>query len=1015
MTNYYLLVKRFLPVLFLVSCFTMVLGQERAVTGKVTSADDGSSVPGVNILEKGTNNGTVSDLDGGFKLSVGNNAVLVFSFVGYSTQEVVVGAQSVLNVSMQSDVTALQEVVVVGYGTQEKKDVTGVVAAVDNKNFNKGLIVSPDQLIAGKIAGVQVTPNSGEPGSGGTVRIRGGTSINASNDPLYVVDGIPLDVGGSAQVSGARNPLNFINPNDIETFTVLKDASAAAIYGSRAANGVIIITTKRAKAGDAVKVTYDGFFSSSQIVKKLNVLDGPQYRELVALVSPSKTSQLYDNDASVTNKTNTDWQNQMLQTAVGQSHNIGFSGGTDKAGIRASIGYLDQNGIIKTSSTKRTSFSLNFNQKALNDNLLIEANVKGSETRDRYNNGTISGAYDMAPTQPVYDTAKVPQYGGYWEWASVPLGTKNPVANNNMAQSQGTTYRMLGNVRFDYKLDNLIPGLRANLNLGMDGTSAQRQYFAPSNLRAEAVNSFPGQTQTEGTFRLNRLVEFYLNYAKAMPNLDSKFDVTGGYSWQNFNSNNSGYTASGLTSNAYGFYNPGVSTRRDVYAGNTENRLISFFGRINYSMKDKYLLTVNLRQDGSTRFGPTNRWAFFPSAAFGWRIYDEDFASSLKNVFSDLKFRVGWGINGNQEIGNYAYIPNYTPTNGFAEYPFGTSYISPIRPIAVDPNLKWEQTESLNVGLDFGLLKGRLSGSVEYYNKNTKDMLFVVNVAAGTLPGDRVLTNIGKVNNHGIELTLNGVAIDSKDLRWDIGFNVSANYNKIEALDGVDNATFQGYPTGGISGGLSNTVQILKVGYPVNAFRLYDHLKDAAGKPLVDGVDWNKDGVVDLKDIYKDVNGDGQVNDQDRVPNALSYPAPKVIMGLTSTLTYKGFDFSFTLRSNLGGQVYNNVISSKGYLNRINELNPQNLPVAALQTNFVSPQYLSNYYLENATFLRMDNITLGYTVNQINKAKIRVYGTIQNAFVISKYTGLDPEVVNGIDNNLYPRARTYVFGLSIGL
>lgn len=1018
MTSFYLSVRRNLTVVLLLLSLA-AWAQERTVSGKVTSADDGSGVPGVNVLEKGTSNGTTTDMDGNFRINVSSeNSVLSFSFIGYTTQEVTVGAQTVINVSLASDITTLSEVVVVGYGQQEKRDVTGVVAEVKSTSFNKGSILSPDQLIAGKIAGVSITPNSGEPGVGGTVRIRGGTSINASNDPLYVIDGVPLEttgIPGINNVPGSRNPLNFINPNDIETFTVLKDASAAAIYGSRAANGVIIITTKRGKAGET-KVTYDGFVSQSEITRKLNLLDGPQFREVVDLYFPSKTPLLYDNDASITNKTNTNWQDQMLRTAMGQSHNIGITGGTDKTQIRASLGYLNQDGIIKNSGSKRTSFALGLDNKMLNDKLKIQVNVKGSETKDSYNSGSIGTTYDFAPSQPVYDTAKAPLYGGYWEWGSVPLGTKNPVADNTLSTNFGTSYRGLGNMKFDYDFSDWVPGLTSTLNLGIDITSAQRNYFAPSYLRSQAVQSFPGNVQNETVQRINKLLEFYVNYSKTISSIDAKFDVTGGYSYQNFASTDNGYTGSGTTTDVFGINNPSVATgKREIYANNLTNRLISFFGRVNFSVKDKYLLTVNMRQDGSTRFGSSNRWGFFPSVALGWRIYDEDFFSSLQDVFSDLKLRASYGINGNQEIPNYLYLTTYGTTNGFAEYPFGTGFASPIRPVAVDPNLKWEETSSLNVGLDFGLLKGRLTGSIEIYNKDTKDLLFTKNVPGGTNVGDQVLTNVGKVNNNGFELTLNGVAIDRGDMHWDLGLNFSMNVNKVTALDGVDDPGFQGYPAGFISGGIGNSVQVLKVGYPINTFRLYQHKTGADGKPLVDGVDWNNDGVVDLKDMYVDVNGDGIVSDLDRQPNALAYPAPKAQLGLTSNFTWKNIDFTFTLRSNMGGQVYNNVQSSKGYLNRIIELVPQNVTTATLNANFRSPQYLSNYYLEDATFIRVDNITLGYTVKQVKNARIRVYATIQNAFVWSNYTGLDPEVLNGIDNNLYPRSRTYVFGLSIGL
>lgn len=1015
MTSFYLSVRRNLTVVLLMLSLA-AWAQERTVSGRITASEDGSAVPGVNVVEKGTSNGTTSDMDGNFKINVtSGDAVLSFSFIGFVSQEVTVGNQTTINVSLQSDVTTLSEVVVVGYGQQEKRDVTGVVAEVKSTLFNKGAIVAPDQLIAGKIAGVQITPNSGEPGTGGTVRIRGGTSINASNDPLYVIDGVPLDITG---VAGARNPLNFINPNDIETFTVLKDASAAAIYGARAANGVVMITTKRGKAGEA-KVTYDGFYSQSEITKKMNLLDGPQFREAVDLFFPSRTPLLYDYnlvESATVKKTNTAWQDQVLQTAVGQSHNVGFSAGTEKAQVRASFGYLDQQGIIKTSSTKRTSFSLNVDQYFMNNKLKVESSIKASETKDYYNGGGIGQAYDMAPSQPVYDTAAAPQWGGYWEWSSVPLGSKNPVATIDMTKSQGVVYRGIGSIRFDYNFEDVVPGLNADLNLAVDVTSGIRNFFQPTNLWARTGPNpgYPGITQTDNTNRINKLLEFYVRYEKSLASLDGKFDVTGGYSYQNFSQGGNGYTADSLTTDIYGFYKPEVAGRVIPYNVLNENRLISFFGRVNFSMKDKYLVTVNMRSDGSTRFGPANRWGFFPSAAFGWRIYNEDFFASLQNIFSDMKVRVSWGINGNQEIGNYAYLPVFTGTNGLAEYPFGSIYISPVKPNAVDPNLKWEETTSLNLGLDFGLLKGRLTGSMEYYNKDTKDLLFTVNVPAGTLTGDKVLTNIGSVNNKGFELTLNGVAIDKSDLRWDIGFNISMNRSEVTELDGNDDPNFQGYPTGGISGGLSNTIQVLKVGYPVNTFRVYEHINGPDGKPLTDGVDWNGDGLANDLDMYVDANGDGILNDLDRRPDALAYPQPKWFLGVTSNTTWKNFDFSFTLRGNLGGQVYNNVVSSKGYLNRIVELVPTNLVTDALNTNFKAPQYFSNYYLEDATFVRMDNITLGYTVQKLAAMKIRLYATVQNAFVWSKYKGLDPEVVNGIDNNLYPRARTYVFGINIG-
>ncbi|RAW01215.1 SusC/RagA family TonB-linked outer membrane protein [Pseudochryseolinea flava] len=970
------------------------------ITGTVKSADDGTGLPGVSVVEKGTNNGTVTDSEGRFSIQVPENSTLVFSFVGYSTQEASVTGRSVVDIDLQSDITALSEVVVVGYGQQEMKDVTGVVTAITTESFNRGAIVAPEQLISGKIAGVQVTQNSGEPGGGLTVRVRGGTSINAGNDPLYVIDGVPVDNVG---YPGGRNPLNFLNPNEIESFTVLKDASAAAIYGSRAANGVIIITTKKGKAGSAATVTYDGFYSISKVTKELDVLDAAQFTEVVAQYFPNRLGELSEN-------TSTNWQDELLQDGITQSHNISVSGGGEKTGIRASVGYVDQTGTITKSGTTRTTFAVNANQKLFDDKLSIDANLKVAETKDRYNGAGIGAAYAFAPTQPIYDEDS--EYGGYFEWSS-PQGAQNPIAIQDLTKHIGKVYRGLGNLQFDYRFDNLLPGLRANLNLGADIINAQRRFFQPTYLKAQATASAPGQVDIETTNRMNKLIEYYFNYVKEFS--FGKIDATAGYSWQDFTVNRSGLTARGLTTNDYGYENPSVGDpeRTVVFADPQENRLISFFGRVNYSWKDKYLVTVNYRRDGSSRFGESNRWGSFPSAAFAWRISDEDFFTGLKNTFADFKFRASYGINGNQEIGNYLYIPTYTATNGFAEYPFGDEFVSPIKPTAVDRDIKWEETASLNIGLDFGLLQGRLTGSVEFYNKKTTDLLFVVNTPAGTAPGDRVLTNIGSVRNRGVELSLEAVAIDKGDLRWNVGFNISTNKNEIISLDGTDDPAFQGYETGGIAGGVGSNIQILKVGNPVNAYRVFEHLKTEDGKLALDGVDYNHDGVADLKDMYADLNGDGNVNDQDRVPT--ESPNPKVLLGLTSNLTYKNFDLGFTLRGSIGNYVYNNVASANGAINILGANQVlTNIPSSALETGFSNFQLSSDHYLEDGSFLRMDNLTLGYRIEKLKQAKIRVYGTIQNLFILTNYSGMDPEIPSGIDNNVYPRSRTFLVGVNVG-
>jgi TonB-dependent starch-binding outer membrane protein SusC len=997
MRNLYL-TKKVLPFLLLL-CSMQVWAQTTKVTGRVTSGDDGTGLPGVSILEKGTTNGTVSDAEGNYSLSVSANGVLVFSFVGYATQEVNVAGRTAIDIVLESDVTALGEIVVIGYGQQEKKDVTGVITAVSSEQFNKGAIVAPEQLITGKVAGVQIVNNSGEPGAAAAIRIRGGTSINASNEPLFVIDGVPVDNAG---FPGGRNPLNFINPNDIETFTVLKDASASAIYGARAANGVIIITTKKGISG-APKVTYDGFYSVAKVANRLEVLNGQQFRDVVAAKAPGRLGLLasgYD----------TDWQDQIFQTAKGQSHALTVSGGTEKTSYRTSFSYLQQDGVIKTSATERINFGVALTQKAFNDKLLVELNFKGAQTRDWYNGGGIGGALAFAPTQPIYDANS--EWGGYWEWDN-DLGTKNPVAENNLTKHNGKAFRGIGNVQLEYKI---LDGLSAKLNLATDIVNSSRRLFRPSFLRSEYSNN--GTVEYEYLTRSNPLLEYYMNYVREI-GAEGKLDVMAGYSYQSFDAQRTGSNNRNLNTDIYGYWNPSPAQEVRPYSDIQQSRLISFFGRVNFGYKDKYLLTVNLRRDGSSRFSKDEQWGLFPSAALAWRVIDEPFMASLANTFSDLKLRIGGGVNGNQEIQNYSGEPTFTSGDSFTMYQFGEVFYGTIRPNGYKP-LKWEQTTSINAGIDFGLLDGRLTGTLDAYEKVTDDLIFMVGVPAGANLSNRVLDNIGELKNRGIELALDAVVIDKGDFSWNVGFNASINRNKIVRLDGDDDPSFKGYEAGGIAGGVGSNIQILKVGESINTFRVYRHLKDDNGDLRVDYIDYNEDGTLDLADMYADLNGDNVVNDEDRLP--YKNANPKLMFGLSSTLKYKKFDFNFTLRANTGNYVYNNVASSSAYYNRvITELVPQNMPTSVLETNFNRQQLFSDYYIEDASFLRMDNITVGYTIPKIsNGINARVYATGQNVFVLSDYSGVDPEIgynngySSGIDNNLYPRPRTLVIGVSLG-
>lgn len=999
---------RWLAVLAILTMGQWVMAQ-RTITGTVTDAQTKEPLIGANILVAGTSIGTITEFDGTFSLSVPTTATtLEFSYTGYTTQQVALTASNVVDVALQAG-QVLDEVVVIGYGSVRKDDATGVVAAVSAKDFNRGAIVSADQLIAGKVAGVQIASNSGEPGGQTTIRVRGGTSVNAGNEPLYVIDGVPIDntpvnPGG---FSNGRNPLNFLNPNDIETFTVLKDASATAIYGSRGANGVVLITTKKGKAGSAGRITYDGYVNTASISGQPDILDPQAFRNVVTFKAPSRIEQLGSSE--------TNWYDEILQTSTGQSHNLSLTGGAENIGYRASVGYQNLTGILRASETERTNFALNINNNLLDGKLQFNANLKGAFTKDQFDPGVIGSAWTFDPTQAIYDPANT-IYAGYNEYG-VSLAPRNPVSATEQVQDFGRSFRSLGNIELTYNL-GFIPGLSAKVNAGYDINNGKRERFQPTTFARASAAPDPeaGELRNENYTRTSSLLETYLNYKREISSTQ-RIDLVAGYSYQDFKAEYPSFRAFGLETDIFGLNSTRPATQFESNTSIVNNRLISFFGRANYSINDKYLFTATVRRDGSTRFGEANRWGWFPSAAFAWRILEEDFAQGLAGIFSDLKLRLGWGITGNQEIGDFRYLSTYSLSDFRARYQFGDVFVTTARPNGYDANLKWEETASYNIGLDFGFGNGKFSGAIEYYLKETSDLLFTVNVPAGTNLTDRVLTNIGKVRNQGIELTLNATVLNTRDVNWNLGFNAAFNNNEVVAIDGISE---QGVLVGGISGGVGNNVQILQVGSPVNSFFLFQHKIGADGLPLRDDVDHNDNGTTavngDLSDIYEDLNGDGIVNDLDK--RVINQPAPKAIFGLTSGFSYKNFDLAFTLRASVGNYIYNNNASNYGYFDRLT-LNPNyvnNLHTSVLETKFQRPQYFSDYYLEDASFIRMDNMTLGYTLNGKSVfSTIRLYATAQNLFVLTKYTGLDPEVGNGIDNNPYPRARGFIFGLSLGL
>lgn len=1009
--NFALLQRLSLAVFLTLLCQWAIA--QRTITGLVTDANTGEPLIGANVLIVGTSSGTITDFDGTYSLTLTADArELTFSYTGYQSQTIAIGSSNVLDVVLAAG-EYLEEVVVVGYGTVTKKDKTGAVNAVTSDEFNKGAIVSVDNLIAGKVAGVQVVSNSGEPGAQNSIRIRGGTSINAGNEPLYVIDGVPIDnsAHNPGGFSSGRNPLNALNPSDIEEFTVLKDASATAIYGSRGANGVIIITTKKGKAGDAGKISYDGWLSLAQPIAVPDLLSTEEFIAAAKANALASKLKLIDTSGNVS----TDWYDQVIQNAMGQSHNLSFTGGAGGLGYRFSLGYLDQDGIVKTSNTQRTSFSFNLNHKLLNDNLKVDVNVKAAQTKDRFDPGVIGNALAFAPTQPIYDEGN--EWGGYWEWDD-DLGVKNPVAKLDLVQDYGQSVRSIGNIQFDYSLP-WIEGLSAKLNLGYDLSKGDRKSFQPSFLRQQYANN--GEIRVENYSRSSGILETYLNYLKEFGT--SRLDFTAGYSYQDFISEFPAFRAWDLNSNLLGFNNPAPANEFSTTNSVLQNRLISFFGRANYSLLDRYLFTVTVRRDGSSRFGPENRWGTFPSAAIGWRILEEGFMEGAKGIFSDLKLRVGYGITGNQEIGDYRYLRTYTFGDAFAQYQFGNEFITTLRPNGVDPNLKWEETASYNIGLDYGFLNGRINGSIEYYYKKTDDLLFEVTVPAGSNLTNVILTNIGSVQNTGLEFLINATAVSGPSFTWDLGFNAAFNRNEILQLDQFDDPSFIGYPTGGIAGAVGNNIQILRVGFPVQSFFVYEQLYDEDGNPHIDGIDYNEDGLKNLLDRYVDQNDDGLINNFDKRP--FNKPAPDLILGLTSTMYIGNLDLSFTVRGAVGNYVYNNVASTTGNYNRLNELTPNNMTASVLESNFKAPQYFSDYYIEDGSFARLDNLTLGYTINASKKFNLRLYATGQNLLLLTKYTGLDPEIGNisnsnssprfGIDDNIYPRARAFLFGVNINL
>ena len=971
-------------------------GQTGSITGVVVDSASRQPLAGVTVIVGDVRTRTAPD--GGFTMTginAGDRTVRAI-FIGYAattrTVNVATGATARITIEMAARAVALSEMVVTGYGQQRAASLTGSVQSVSSDEFNAGRVVSPEQLIAGKVPGVQIV-DTGEPGGGISIRIRGGSSVTSSNEPLFVVDGVPLVVGGG--LSAGRNPLNFLNPSDIENITVLKDASATAIFGSRGANGVIMIETKRGKQGS--HMSYTGSISSSQVAKTADILSVDQFRTAVAANAPANVAKL--------GNTTTDWTDLIEQSAMGQEHNLAFSGGAGTGRYRISAGYLDQKGVIEASKTRRMSGAVNYDQNLFRDRLSIRANLKGSRTDDRFTPGGVVGsAYAFAPTQPVTDPTGA--NGGFYEWPD-PLSPTNPVALLTLNSDKGRTDRSVGDIEAKYQIP-AIQDLFATLRLGYDVIDVERNIFSPGNLRPTGGGA---RIEKRNNSFSSPLLDTFLNYARPLGGTNSNLDLTAGYSWQQTHADNSSFVASGLASDLLGPNGVPTANKTETFLDIQESKLASFFARMNYSMNDTYFVTLAVRKDGSSRFGEDHQWGTFPSAAVAWRIGNQSVLDMVPGL-SELKFRASWGQNGNQEFGNYRAFSDYVIGDAFSQAQFGNSYISTIRPSAADPGIKWEQTTSTNLGFDYGFLQNRVNGSIDYYWKKTDDLIFNVPVAAGTNLSNFVTTNIGSLKNQGLELNLNAQVLQAgkNGLNWNTNWNASTNANKLVRVNSVGTGD-EKIQVGGIAGGVGVNIEVLQPGHPINSFFVYRH-KMENGLPIYK--DTNNDGAINENDLYIDQNGDGHINQDDRV--AFHSPAPKWILGHTSYATWRDLDFGFTLRANLGNYVYNNVASNQGYYSALRGATPNNLHASVLKTNFVDPQYFSDYYVEDASFLRLDNVSIGYTLHSMRVPEgTRIFGTAQNLFTITKYSGVDPLAgINGIDNNIYPRARTFTAGVTVG-
>lgn len=1027
-------------------CGMTAMGQT-TITGTVVDAATGETIIGANIIVKGTTVGTITDFDGNFSLNCKVGDLLQISYMGYKPVEI--AAKNSMKVSLEEDNEQLDEVVVVGYGVVKKNDATGSVTAIKPDDMNKGMTTNAQDMIQGKVAGVVVTSGGGSPGSGSNIRIRGGSSLSASNDPLIVIDGLAMDNNG---LPGASNALSMVNPSDIETFTVLKDASATAIYGSRASNGVIIITTKKGKAGSKPKFSYEGNVSLSTLTNRMEVFTGDELRKYATSLGLSASQMAGVGTA------NTDWQKEIFRPAVSTDHNFSVVGGTKNMPYRASVGYTLNNGIIKTSQMQRVTGSMNLSPSFLNNHLKFNINAKGVYLFNQYNTAGVGDALAMDPTMPVTGApvnvygqtigtkAIYDQYfGGYyqpiaesnyndnaWPYTFYNQTTRNPVAMLNQSSSKANTGSFVGNAEVDYAIHGL-EDLHLHANFGADYSTGRQRYV---NSPFSTASHYYGYEGYDLKHKYNLLFNAYIMYTKDF-NENQHFDIMGAYEWQHFYND---YYSTG-----HGYYqktNNDPTLAGKIYQPTkeqehkTENYLVSFFGRANYIGWNQLMATATVRADGSSRFSPKHRWGVFPSVALGWKI-KETFLKDVNQV-NDLKLRLGYGITGQQEIGlgDYPYLATYTRGQDHAYYPVGDENNllvdengKPIldadgnqlyytyRPNAFNSKLTWEKTTTYNAGLDIAILNNRVTMNLDGYYRQTDDLLNTIPVAVGTNFRNKVISNVGSLTNTGVEFAVNGVAVDTKNFKWDLGFNVTYNVNKITKLNTGEDQT--PIPTGGISSGTGNTIQRHAVGHSASSFYVYQSAKGVRedGSKFYYIVDRNEDGQVTEEDQY-----------YYHSPNA------PVTMGFQTKFQFYGFDLGISMRSNIGNYVYNDVLASNltyceaanlsrgGYNHNVMKSAFRTYYVDGMRSDAIykdakgtskfSEWYRADHFVENASFLRIDNITLGYSF-QKPKISGRVYVTVSNPCVFSKYSGLDPEVWGGIDNNIYPRSMATLVGASL--